>query len=217
MALMLRIGLTGGIAAGKSTVAARWRELGAVHIDYDALARRVVEPGGEALPRIAEVFGADALNPDGTLNRPWIADHIFGRGAEPGARERLDAIEHPLIYDEARWLEANAVVGAERSETDTPGSLIVVHDVPLLAEVINTIPFDFDHIVTVEAPVDVRVERMVTDRGMTREQAQDRILHQSSEEDRRAIADVVIDATRPLPDMLAQADALYRVWALSMR
>ncbi|MBW3089261.1 dephospho-CoA kinase [Bifidobacterium miconisargentati] len=217
MALMLRIGLTGGIAAGKSTVAARWRELGAVHIDYDALARRVVEPGGEALPRIAEVFGEAALNPDGTLNRAWIADHIFGRGAEPGARERLDAIEHPLIYDEARWLEANAVAGAERSETDTPGPLIVVHDVPLLAEVINTIPFDFDHIVTVEAPVDVRVERMVTDRGMTREQARDRILHQSSEEDRRAIADVVIDATRPLPDMLAQADALYRVWALSMR
>lgn len=213
---MMRIGLTGGIAAGKSMVAARWRELGAVHIDYDALARQVVEPGGEALPRIAEVFGPASLNPDGTLNRAWVADHIFGRDAEPGARERLDAIEHPLIYDEARWIEANAAAAAERSGTDTTGPLIVVHDVPLLAEVINTIPFDFDHIVTVEAPIDVRVERMIADRGMTRDQAEARILHQSNEEERLAIADVVIDSTRPLRDMLAQADTLYRQWALSM-
>lgn len=213
---MLRIGLTGGIAAGKSTVAARWRELGAVHIDYDALARQVVEPGGEALPRIAEAFGPESLNPDGTLNRAWVAGHIFGRDAEPGARERLDAIEHPLIYDEARWIEANAAAAAERSETDTTRPLIVVHDVPLLAEVINTIPFDFDHIVTVEAPIDVRVERMIADRGMTSDQAEARILHQSNEEERLAIADVVVDSTRPLQDMLAQADALYRQWALSM-
>ena len=210
MKRMMRIGLTGGIAAGKSTVAARWSELGALHIDYDALARRVVEPGGVALPEIAKEFGPHALNADGTLNRSWVADHIFGKAADTGARERLDAIEHPLIYDEARWLEANAAAAAER---DGNGALlIVVHDVPLLAEVIDTIPFEFDQIVTVEAPVCMRLDRLIENRGMTVEQAEDRIRSQSSEEERRAIADVVIDSTQPLPDMLAQADALYRQW-----
>ena len=197
----IRIGLTGGIAAGKSPVAARLRELGALHIDYDALARQIVEPGGVALPRIVAEFGSDALNADGTMNRQWIADHIFGKDARTGARERLDAIEHPLIYAEAACLERKH-----------PETIVIVHDIPLLAEVIDTIPFTFDHIVTVEAPVCIRLDRMIAERGMSLEQAEARIRHQSSEEERRAIADIVIDSTRPIPEMLAQVDEIYVGW-----
>ena len=198
---MMRIGLTGGIAAGKSTVAARFRQLGALHIDYDALAHRIVEPGGAALPHIVAEFGPDALLPDGTMNRPWVADHVFGKDAEPGSRERLDAIEHPLIYAEAA-----------RLERERPDAGIIVHDIPLLAEVIDSIPFAFDHIVSVEAPVCMRLDRLVEERGMSLEQAEDRIRHQSSEEERRSIADIIIDSTYPMPDMLAQVDELYAEW-----
>jgi dephospho-CoA kinase len=200
--VMMRIGLTGGIASGKSTVAARLCELGALHIDYDALARQVVEPGGVALPRIEAEFGPDALASDGTLNRPWIAEHVFGQHAEPGARERLDAIEHPLIY-------AQAAIAERRH----PEAKVIVHDVPLLAEVIGTIPFAFDHVVTVEAAESVRINRMVEQRGMSRQQAEDRIRHQPGEAQRGAIADVVIDSTRPLAEMLAQVERLYAQWS----
>ena len=187
MGTMMRIGLTGGIAAGKSTVAARLKQLGALHIDYDALAHQIVEPGGVALPQIVAEFGPDALLADGTMNRPWIADHVFGANAAPGARERLDAIEHPLIYAEAA-----------RLEHEHPEAAIIIHDIPLLAEVIDDIPFAFDHI--------------VTERGMSLEQAEARIRHQSSEEERRAIADIVIDSTHPLPEMLAQVGEIYAGW-----
>ena len=192
---MIRIGLTGGIAAGKSTVAAHLVELGALHIDYDVLARRVVEPGGAALPRIAREFGPDALNADGSMNRAWVAEHVFGDAADPGARERLDAIEHPLIYKEAAHIER-----------DHPKARVVVHDVPLLAEVIGEIPFRFDHIITVEAPVETRIERMVSTRGMTRTQAEARIRSQSTRAEREAIADVVIDSSRPVDEMMAAVD-----------
>ena len=153
--MSIRIGLTGGIAAGKSTVAARMRELGALVIDYDGLAHEIVAPGGVALPRIAAVFGPDALLADGSLNRAWLAERVFGRDAAPGARERLDDIEHPLIYAEAARLERR-----------NPGAKVIVHDVPLLTEVIRSIPFQFDHIVTVEAPEQMRIRRMVATRGM---------------------------------------------------
>lgn len=195
----MRIGLTGGIAAGKSTVAARLSELGALHIDYDALAHDVVRPGGVALPRIEVEFGADALNVDGTLNRSWMADHVFGKDAQPDARARLDAIEHPLIYAEA-----------SRAEQQHPEARIIVHDVPLLAEVIDDIPFTFDHIVTVEAPVCMRLERLVEERGMSLEQAEARIRHQSSEEERRAIADIVIDSAQPMARMMDQVNEVYQ-------
>ncbi|NMM99552.1 dephospho-CoA kinase [Bifidobacterium sp. DSM 109958] len=204
--MMIRVGLTGGIAAGKSTVAARLRELGAAHIDYDAIAHEITAPGGAALPRIAEAFGPDALGEDGSLDRAWMAEHVFGADAAPDARERLDAIEHPLIYDEARWREANAVMAAG----DRP--IVVVHDVPLLAEVLDAMPFEFDSIVTVEAPEDVRVVRMETSRGMTRQQAEDRIRHQSTREEREEIANVVVDSTQPLEQMFAQVDRLYADW-----
>ncbi|WP_242689605.1 dephospho-CoA kinase [Bifidobacterium imperatoris] len=196
---IMRIGLTGGIAAGKSTVSARFAELGAVIIDYDALAHRIVEPGGEALTEIAEVFGPEALLVDGTLNRAWMADHVFGAHARPGARERLDAIEHPLIYR----------LAAQQEQTCT-SSDIIIHDVPLLAEVIDSIPFSFDHIITVEAPVCMRLDRMIEERGMSLEQAEGRIRHQSSESERRAIADIVIDSAQPMAKMMVQVDGIYQ-------
>ncbi|NMM93513.1 dephospho-CoA kinase [Bifidobacterium oedipodis] len=201
----MRIGLTGGIAAGKSTAAARLRALGALHIDYDALARLVVEPGGAALPRIAEAFGSQALHDDGTLDRAWIAEHVFGHAAQPGARERLDAIEHPLIYREAARIEAAH-----------PEARIIVHDVPLLAEVLSKgeIPFTFDHIITVEAPIEERIRRMIVERGMTREQAEDRIRNQSSQTEREAIADIVIDTSQPVEHTRKLIEDLYNQWSV---
>lgn len=213
--IVIRIGLTGGIAAGKSTVAARMRADGALHIDYDALAREVVSPGGAALPAIVREFGEAAVAADGTLNRAWVAEHVFGRNVGPGARERLDAIEHPLIYAAAERMEREyAAAAAMRDSGDGVGEHgpIVVHDVPLLAEVIDDIPFRFDHIVTVEAPVETRIARMIATRGMTREQAEARIRHQSTRGQREAIADIVIDSTQPLERMFEQVDRLVGGW-----
>ncbi|WP_055427041.1 dephospho-CoA kinase [Bifidobacterium aesculapii] len=198
---MIRVGLTGGIAAGKSTVAARLGELGALHIDYDALARAVVAPGGTALHAIEREFGPHALKPDGTLDREWVAGHVFGAAAAPGARDRLDAIEHPLIY-----------AAAAHVEREHPEARVIVHDVPLLAEVIGTMPFRFDHIVTVEAPAQMRIARMTATRGMTREQAEARIRSQSTRAEREAIADTVVDSTVPLEQMFEQVDRLYARW-----
>ncbi|PLS29448.1 dephospho-CoA kinase [Bifidobacterium parmae] len=210
---MIRIGLTGGIAAGKSTVAARMREDGALHVDYDAIAHAITARGGAALEPIAREFGDAAIAADGSLDRAWMAEHVFGRGAEPGARERLDAIEHPLIYAEARRREERGVAAARDAARESgERGIVVVHDVPLLAEVIGDIPFRFDHIVTVEAPVGTRIARMAATRGMTREQAEARIRHQSTRGQREAIADVVIDSTQPLERMFEQVDRLVAEW-----
>lgn len=202
--MVIRIGLTGGIAAGKSTVSRRLGELGATIVDYDILARKIVEPGGAALPRIVEVFGDRAVGDDGTLDRAWLADQVFGAHADPRARQRLDAIEHPLIYQLAQQLDAEA--------SCKDSNAVIVHDIPLLAEVIQDLPFRFDHIVAVEAPQDVRIGRMVRTRGMSQAQAQARIASQSPQSARMAIADVVVDATVDLPAMLARVDALYAAW-----
>ncbi len=201
MAIALRVALTGGIAAGKSTVARRLSEIGIPVIDYDVLARRAVEPGGDGLRGIVRRFGADALDSDGRLDRRWMAARVFGRDAAPGARESLDAIVHPIFY---------RLAAEEENRCGDVG--VVVHDVPLLAEVIGRIPFRFDHVVTVEAPEEARVRRMMTTRGMTREQALGRIVGQSSAEDRLRIADVVIDSTRPMEEMLSRVDSLAAQW-----
>jgi dephospho-CoA kinase len=139
---MMRIGLTGGIAAGKSTVAQHLNNLGLTVIDYDALARQVVAPGSEGLRQIVQEFGNGAVTADGQLNRAWMAEHVFGEHAAPGARERLDAIEHPLIYEAARRIERSIVGNASIPCNDTSPQppAIVVHDVPLLAEVIGSMP-----------------------------------------------------------------------------
>lgn len=208
---LVRVGLTGGIAAGKSTVAARMRALGVPVIDYDELARVVVAPGSAGLRRIVEEFGVRALGRDGALDRAWLAEHVFGANAAPGARERLDAIEHPLIYEEAARIERQLSAG-EGGDAGAPDAALVVHDVPLLAEVIGAMPFRFDHIVTVEASERTRIERMMTARGMTRRQAEDRIRHQSSRAQREAIADAVIDSEQPFEQMFDAVDMLVAQW-----
>ncbi|WEV73038.1 dephospho-CoA kinase [Bifidobacterium sp. ESL0790] len=254
----MRIGLTGGIAAGKSTVAAHLKDLGAFLIDYDQLAREVVESGGEGIRRIAEEFGPEAVEAGGSLDRAWMAAHVFSPQAAPDARRRLDDIEHPLIYRRAQELEeqivednegassrldderlaksgtidtadtahitdstnaTNSIDNIENSDIVHPCSAgtfslshVIVHDVPLLAEVIDTIPFSFDHILTVEAPEEVRIQRMIETRGMSREQAEGRICHQSSREQREAIADVVVDSTQSIEQMFERLDKLFAQW-----
>lgn len=207
--VVIRIGLTGGIAAGKSTVSAKLCELGAVLVDYDLLARRVVEPGSIGLQRIAECFGSDVLTDQGELNRAWMAEHVFSGSDAERKRKMLDGIEHPLIYELAVQLEHEAV------EADRQA--VVVHDIPLLAEVIGSIPFEFDHIVTVEAPEQVRVGRMMATRGMSESQAWNRVIHQSSMEQRLAIADEVIDSTQPLEQMFEHIDMLMKRWRTEAR
>ncbi|WEV59740.1 dephospho-CoA kinase [Bifidobacterium sp. ESL0728] len=236
----MRIGLTGGIAAGKSTVASHLKERGAYLIDYDQLAREVVKQGSEGIRQIVEEFGSEAMSPDGSLNRKWMAAHVFSSQAAPDAKTRLDDIEHPLIYRRAQELErqfveeckakvskrnGDDVGGADNFDntdfsdnnrllpTGKPSSNpVIVHDVPLLAEVIDTIPFTFDHILTVEAPEETRIQRMMDTRGMSREQAEGRIRHQSSREQREAIADVVIDSTQSIEQMFDRLDMLFAQW-----
>lgn len=190
------IGLTGGIAAGKSAVAARLAELGAVVIDADRLAREVVEPGTPGLAAIAQRFGDAVLAPDGSLDRARLGSIVF---TDDAARRDLNAIVHPAVqrrYDE---------LVAEAFARD-PGA-IVVYDVPLLAEA--RAASEFALVVVVDAPPEVRLERLVTLRGMDRSEARARIGAQIPDADRRAMADVVIDSSGTLDHTLEQVDALW--------
>jgi dephospho-CoA kinase len=190
----VRIGLTGGIASGKSTVSALLRELGAVVIDSDLIAREVVARGTPGLQRIVEEFGPDFLTPDGELDRPKMAALVFND--EP-ARRRLEAITHPLINEVARAREA---------EAEASGSL-VVNDMPLIAEM--GIEGLFDAVIVVDVPVEEAVRRMVEDRGWTREDAEARIAAQATRKQRRAIATFVIDNSAGLEELRAQVQAVY--------
>ena len=202
--MFTRVGLTGGIAAGKTTVARRFATLGAYVIDYDRLARHVVEPGGEGLRAIVDAFGPESLAPDGTMNRRWVASQVF---ADPAKLARLNRIVHPLIFREAgrlegAWLDANP-------EPRDGSRRLVVHDIPLLVE---TARRDyFDAIITVEAPPRVRMRRMVETRGMTPAEAADRIDAQSTYDQRVAISDYIIDSTKPMDDMMEDVDRLHRI------
>ena len=195
---MKLIGLTGGIASGKSTVAKRFVEHGAVLVDADALAREVVEPGTPGLAEIERVFGSSVLSPDGSLNRPALGAIIF---ADARKREQLNAITHPAIW--RRGLELFAE--AEARDPD----VVVVYDVPLLAEAAEDRPMKFDLIVVVEAALETRVDRMVQLRGMSRAEAEGRLGAQASDEDRRKLADVIIDANGTLEHTLEQVDSLW--------
>jgi dephospho-CoA kinase len=178
---MLRVGLTGGIGSGKSAVSARLAALGAVVIDGDKAARAVVEPGTPGLARIAETFGPGVLAPDGTLDRPKLAAIVF---ADDAAREKLNAITHPLIHEHIRAAEDAAVAAGGPD-------VIVVHDIPLLAE--GQRASEFAVVIVVDAPEELQVERLTTQRGMTEEQARARMAAQATREQRLAIADIVID------------------------
>ena len=181
----MRVGLTGGVASGKSTVSAMLAELGAVIIDADALAREVVAKGTPGLAAVVEEFGEDLLGPDGELDRPAMGRLVFG---DEAARKRLEAIIHPLVFERIVELEQ-----------DSPPEAVVVHDIPLLAE--NGRGGDFDAVIVVDAPNELQVERMTRDRGWTEDDARSRIAAQSSREDRRAIATHLIENTGTREDL----------------
>ena len=183
--MTVRVGLTGGIASGKSTVAAVLTELGAVLIDADVLAREVVAKGTPGLEAVVAEFGEELLGPDGELDRPAMGRLVF---SDAGARKRLEAIVHPLVFERIVELEQGA-----------PDDAVVVHDIPLLAE--NGRGGDFDAVIVVDAPTELQVERMTTDRGWTVEEAESRIASQASRVDRRAIATHVIENTGTREDL----------------
>jgi dephospho-CoA kinase len=190
------IGLTGGIASGKSTVARRLVEHGAVHIDADELARRVVEPGKPALAAIVEEFGPDVVRHDGTLDRQKLAEIVFH---DEEARARLNAIVHPAV----RELTGRIL---ERIEREDPVA-VVVYDVPLLVDAAVDHPFDL--IVVTSAPKRTQVERLVEERGLDPKHARARVDAQVDDSERRAVADVVIDTDGSLGHTMSQVDALW--------
>jgi dephospho-CoA kinase len=191
----VRVALTGGVGSGKSSVGTLFAKLGAVVIDADAVAREVVEPGTPGLAAVAARFGADVVQDDGSLNRAAVAAVVF---SDPAALADLNAITHPLIRSRSEELLDAVPVGE-----------IAVYEIPLLAEGGPYRRDDFDVVVVVEAPMDVRLNRLAQ-RGLPPDQARARIAAQASDEERRALADDVIvnDAT---PDDLGRRVA--QVWA----
>jgi len=189
-----RVGLTGGVASGKSTVSAMFAELGAVVIDADLLAREVVEPGTEGLAAVVEEFGPDVVGPDGGLDRPRLGELVF---ADPERRRALEAIIHPRVRARAAEIEATA-----------PADAVVVHDIPLLAETGQVA--SFDAVVVVDVPVEVQVERMVRIRGMTEADARTRVAAQAERDERLAIATYVVENTGSLDGLRARVEEVYR-------
>ena len=194
---MTLIGLTGGIAAGKSTIGRRLAELGAIRIDADQLARDAVAVGSPGLARVAEAFGADrVIRSDGSLDRAALGAIVF---TDAEALARLNGIVHP----EVQRLFAEAQAAALAADPDA----VVVYEIPLLVEAARELPFDL--VVVAEAPSEVRVARMVELRGMSEADARGRIANQASDAERRAVADVVIDTAGTEAETLAQVDALW--------
>ena len=191
---MYLIGLTGGIAAGKSTVAKRWVELGAIEIDADQIAREVVEPGTAGLQRIREHFGVGVLNEDGSLDRGALGKVVFANQTELNA---LNAIVHPLV--KARTAELIA---------EMPENAIVIYNVPLLVEA--AVDHNFDTVVTVEAPEEEQIKRLVANRGMTESEAKARIVTQAKPVERAARADRILSSNQDIHLLLRDADALWR-------
>lgn len=191
---MTMIGLTGGIASGKSTAAQRLVEHGAVLIDADAVVRELQAPGGAAIAPMLEAFGPEILQADGSLDRPALGQHVF---ADPAARQRLNAIIHPLVRERSEQL-------VEQARAQRGPEAVIVRDIPLLVETGQAGQMDL--VLVIEAPRAQRIRRMVQDRGMSAEDAAARIDAQASDEQRRAVADDVLvnDGTRE--QLLAQVD-----------
>ncbi|WP_404313425.1 dephospho-CoA kinase [Agrococcus terreus] len=190
------VALTGGIASGKSTIARRLAERGALVVDADAVVRELQQPGEPVLAAIAERFGAEVLLPDGHLDRAALGARIF---AEPAARRALNAIVHPAVQAETarRFREA----------LEADPARFVVYDVPLLVEARPDDPWDL--VVVAHAPAEVRVARLVEHRGMDEAAARERVGAQASDAQRLAIADVVVATDGTLEETIAQADALW--------
>lgn len=191
----MRVGLTGGIASGKSTVAALLEELGAVVIDADKIAREVVARGTPGLAAVVEAFGPELLTADGDLDRPKMGQLVFG---DEEQRRRLEAIVHPLVFERYADLEASA-----------PTDGLVVHDIPLLVETGR--PGEFDAVVVVDVPLETQVDRMVRDRGMTEEDARARIAAQATREQRRAVATHLIENTGTLEDLRQRVTEVFEL------
>jgi dephospho-CoA kinase len=190
---VLKLGLTGGIGAGKSTVSAELAALGAVVVDADQLARRAVEPDTPGLAEIVEVFGAGVLAPDGTLDRPALARAAF---ADDASRRRLNGILHPRIAE----LTVREMAAA-------PPDAVVVHDVALLVE--NRLASNYQLVLVVTAPADERARRLILDRGMTEAEARARMAAQADDEQRAAVADVLLDNAGNRDAVL---DAVRQLW-----
>ncbi|MGV9356916.1 dephospho-CoA kinase [Streptomyces misionensis] len=190
---MLKVGLTGGIGAGKSEVSRLLVAHGAVLIDADRIAREVVAPGTPGLRAVVEAFGTDVLAPDGSLDRPRLGSIVF---ADPDKLAVLNSIVHPLVGARSRELEEAAAPDA-----------VVIHDVPLLTE--NGLAPLYDLVVVVDARPGTQLDRLTRLRGMTEEDARARMAAQATREQRRAIADIVIDNDVPLDALRERVDAVW--------
>ncbi|MFD4023535.1 dephospho-CoA kinase [Streptomyces sp. NPDC058576] len=185
---MLKVGLTGGIGAGKSEVSRLLVEHGAVLIDSDRISREVVEPGTPGLASVVEEFGPGVLTAEGTLDRPALGAVVF---ADADRRAALNAIVHPLVGARAAELERAA-----------PEDAVVIHDVPLLAE--NGLAPFYDLVVVVDASAETQLDRLVRLRGMTESDARARMAAQATREQRRAVADLIVDNDGPREALDAQ-------------
>jgi len=190
---LLRVGLTGGIGAGKSEVSRRLAAQGAVVIDADTIAHEVVGPGTPGLAEVAAAFGTEVLDGGGQLDRARLGDLVF---ADPQLRSKLNAIVHPLVAARMRELEDAAPPGA-----------IVVHDVPLIAE--NNLAGSYDLVVVVDVPPRIQLDRLIRHRGLSRDQARARIAAQAAREQRLAIASMVVDNSGSLAELDRQVGELW--------
>ena len=194
---MFRIGLTGGIAAGKSVATARLAELGALVVDHDQLAREAVAPGSVGLAEIVAAFGADILAPDGSLDRPALGALVF---ADAAARSRLNDIVHP----EVRRLSAEREARAAAADP----AAVVVHDIPLLVETGQAGHFHL--VVVVHTPAEQRVRRLVEVRGLSEDAARSRLASQAADDERLAVADFTQDGSGSEDDLRSQVDTLWQ-------
>ena len=190
----MRVGLTGGVGSGKSTVATLLAEHGAIVIDADAIAREVVEPGTPGFDAVVAAFGDEVVGADGRLDRPKLAGIVFGDEAK---RVELNAIVHPLVGQRTIELAQAA-----------PPDAIVVYDIPLLVE--NNMAAGFDVVLIVEADKELRLARLA-ERGMAESDARERMAAQASDEQRREVADVVIENNDSLADLEAAVDDLWEL------
>jgi len=189
----MRVGLTGGVASGKSTVSRMLADLGAVVIDADLLARQAVGRGTDGLDEVVAAFGPEILTPAGDLDRPGLGALVFADGTR---RKVLEEIIHPRVRARAAEIEAAAPEGS-----------VVVHDIPLLAETGQGAAFDA--VVVVDVPSELQVERMVRERGWSTEEAEARIAAQATREERRAVATYLIDNTGTLEQLRRRVSEVF--------
>lgn len=190
---MLKVGLTGGIGAGKSEVSRRLAERGAVIIDADAVAREVVAPGTRGLAEVTAAFGPGVLDAGGALDRGRLGEIVF---ADSGLLGKLNAIVHPLVAERMQQIERAAQPDA-----------VVVHDVPLLAE--NRLAGQYDVVVVVDVPPEVQLDRLTRLRGLAEGQARERMDAQASRAERLAVADIVVDNSGPLAELDRRVEDLW--------